>query len=770
MKGVNNRCYRFENVEIDVQNLRVTVGSEIRPLEPKSFRLLLFLVENPGRVLPKDEIISSVWSDIAVSDNSLTRAITQVRKALDDDPKAPKYIETVPTIGYRFLGDCKADQNLSGASDATGNGPAHVLAPVSATTRARVRPYRWAAIAGAAAVVIGLSVGGWLFYSRKAHRLTDKDTIVLADFTNSTGDPVFDDALRQGLATQLGQSPFLNILPEQKLRSALKEMTRSPDEALTAAVTQEACVRIGGRAYIVGSIANLGGHYVIGLNAINCSTGDVLAREQGEAGDKQQVLAALGSVAEKLRNKLGESLSSIQQFDVPLAQATTSSLEALRAYSLALSKYAKGDPASAILLFRQAIDLDSNFAMAYANLGRAHQLLGQDRLMDEALRTAFALRNRASEREKFDISAVYYQFITHQTEETIQTCELWQRTYPRDFTPHRILGYENAVLGNYEKSAEEFRIAKELDPSQALPYAGLMSGNMALGRLSDARAVYEEARARKLDAGELVRIRYVLAFLQDDKETMAQTLESLGRRPGFERIALDEQFGTDAYFGRLRKARELGRRMRDLASREDDKDELAEIEAHLAFLEVLFGNSAEARRHATASLGFGEAQPAMALALLGDISQTRKLVDKMSSHAAPGGFINGLWLPELQAAIELKRGNPMRAVELLEPLTAYEGGWTDRYMSAYLRGESYLAAHRGQEAAAEFQKIIDHQGVALNYLIGALARLGVARSYALEGDTAKAGAAYQDFLTLWKDADPDIPVLIAAKSEYAKLK
>lgn len=292
------------------------------------------------------------------------------------------------------------------------------------TTSARVRPHRWAAIAGAAAVVIGLAVGGWLLYSRKAPALTNKDTVVLADFANSTGDAVFDDALKQGLAVQLGQSPLVNILPDQKVRAALKEMTRSPDEALTASVAQEVCERTGSKAYIAGSIANLGGHYVIGLNAIHCTSGDVLAREQTEAGDKQQVLAALGSVAKRLRSKLGESLNSIQKFDVPLAQATTSSLEALKAYSFGLSKYARSDAAGAVPLFQRAIDLDPAFASAYAYLGLAYQIMGPKNRMEEAFRKAFELRNRTSEREKFEISARYYQFVTHQPDEAIQNCEL----------------------------------------------------------------------------------------------------------------------------------------------------------------------------------------------------------------------------------------------------------------------------------------------------------------------------------------------------------
>jgi DNA-binding winged helix-turn-helix (wHTH) protein/Flp pilus assembly protein TadD len=767
MKDVRNRCYRFDNVEIDVQNLRVTVGSEIRPLEPKSFRLLAFLVENAGRVLPKDEIMSSVWPDISVSDNSLTRAITQVRKALDDDPKAPRYIETVPTVGYRFLGDCKAEQNPAGASDATDGGHEHVSASMSAATLARVRPYRRAAIAAAAAIAIGLAVRGWLFSSSKAHALTNKDTIVLADFANSTGDPVFDDALKQGLAVQLSQSPLLNILPEQRVRSALQEMTRSPDEAVTARVAQEVCERTGSKAYIAGSIANLGGPYVIGLNAIHCATGDVLAREQTEAESKKQVLPALGRVAERLRKKLGESLSSIQKLDVPLAEATTSSLEALKAYSLGLSKYAKGDPAGAVPLFQQAIELDPAFAIAYANLGRAYQIVGPADRMDEALRKAFALRNRTSEREKFDISSVYYQFVTHQTDGAIQNCELWAQTYPLDFTPHRILGYEYAELGRTDQSVQEFRKAMDLDPSPSLPYGGLMLDYMALNRLTEASAVYQKAQARKLDFGEPVRIRYLLAFLEGDKEMMTRLATSLAGQPGHEHNALAMESEVEAYFGHLGRSEELSRHAEGATM--DKGGTTAGIEERVASLEALFGNSAGARQHAAAAWSLG-AKPTVTLALAGDLVLATKVADRFASSTPPGSLGSKVRLPEIRAVVELKRGNPMRAVELLEPVTPYEAGWFDGFLAAHLRGEAYLAAHRGRESAAEFQKIINHPGAILCDPSGPLARLGVARAYALEGDTTKARAAYQDFLTLWKDADPDIPILIAAKSEYAKLK
>jgi len=766
MRDVRNRCYRFDEVRIDSQNLRVTVGSEIRSLEPKSFKLLVFLVENPRRALPKEEIMAAIWPDAFVSDNSLTRAITQIRKALDDDPKAPRYIETVPTVGYRFVGDCEEEHDPTPASvtaDAVTASPAML-----AEAPKLVRPNRRPGVAVAAALIGGLAAGGWLLAPRTAHSLTEKDTIVLADFANTTGDPVFDDALKQGLAVQLGQSPLLNILSDQRVRSTLKEMTRSPDEALTTSVAQEVCERTGSKAYIAGSIADLGGHYAIGVNAIDCATGDALAREQIEAVGKQQVLAALGQITERLRNKLGESLNSIKKFDVPLAQATTSSLEALKAYSWGLSKYAGGDPADAVTLFRQAIDLDPDFAIAYANLGRAYQVLGQHQHMTEALTRAFALRNRTSERENFDISSGYYQFIVNQADETIQNCELWAQIYPRDFTPHRILGFESWVLGQFDRAAEEFGKAKELDPTQALPYSGLMFAYMGLNRLSEARRVYEEAESRKLNFGEPERGRYVLAFLEGDTQTMTKVASSLAGRRGYESKASNDELLTEAYFGHLGRAEDLSRQARDAALREGDRKAAAEIQARTSLLEALFGKAAEARQNAAAA--GPAAETALALALVGDVPEATKIADDLAGDVPAGGFISKVQLPEARAAIELQTGNPMRAVELLAPVARYEAGAYDHFLAAYLRGEAYRAEHRGQEAAVEFQKIIDHRGMVLNFPMGPLARLGAARSYALAGDTRKAAAAYQDFLTLWKDADPGIPILAAAKSEYAKLK
>ena len=596
-----------------------------------------------------------------------------------------------------------------------------------------------------------------------------KDTVVLADFVNSTSDPVFDDTLKQGLAVQLAQSPFLNILPEQRVQSVLAEMTRPPDEPLSANVAREVCERSGSKVYITGSVANIGGQYVIGLNAINCASGDTLAREQTEVAGKQQVMGALGNVAAKLRSELGESLGSVQKFDIPLAQATTSSLDALKAYTFGLSKFAEGDQAGAIPHFQRAIELDTEFAMAYANLGRAYENTDQFELMDEALGKAFALRNRASQRENVDISAVYYQFVTHQPDQAVEICELWEQIYPRDFTPHRILGHENGTLGQWERSVEEFRKAAEADPNQALAYVGQMYGNLALNRLDDAHVAYEAAKARNVQAGLLTRARYLLAFVERDQGTMAQMSDLLERQNGFEDDAVVLQSASKLYFGHVRASRELSQGLLDNAKRKKKNQIIGNLEADMAFEDALLGKVVSARQRANLSSQLG-GEPAMAFALSGDAARANRVVEKWTSRFTEGSYENVIAVPELRAAIELKQGNPLRAVELLVPVKRYEAGWIDGYMAAYLRGQAYLAAHRGDEATLEFQKILEHRGVVLSSIIGALSFVGSARAYVLKGDVPRARSAYQEFLTLWRDADPNIPVLKEAKAEFAKLR
>jgi serine/threonine protein kinase/Flp pilus assembly protein TadD len=626
----------------------------------------------------------------------------------------------------------------------------------------------WKMIIPVALVAVVLSGGGY-FYLHRTSKLTDKDTIVLADFTNTTGDSVFDDTLKQGLAVQLAQSPLLNILSDRQVSSILTEMTRPPDEHLTPSIAREVCERSGSKAYITGSIVNLGGQYVIGLNAVHCSTGDVLARAQIEAASKQQVLGAVGDAAANLRSKLGESLNSVQKFDVPLAQATTSSLEALKAYSLGVAAYSKGDLANAIPLLQHAIELDPEFASAYAALGRIYQLRGESGLTEASIRKAYALRTRASEREKLDLTAVYYQFATGQIDRAIQTCQLWKQTYPQDFVPHRILGFEYATLGQWEESAQEFGEANRLDPTQVLPYAGLMQAYMALDRLADAHAIYQQAQ------DGLEPYRYGLAFLEDDTALMVKIAAS---QRYFEDMVAD----TEAYLGHLERARELSRVAAETALRSGAKDYAAYIAAKAALWEALFGNSTAARRNVSNALGLsGEASghvtwsaswsAALALALVGDSAQAGKLADGFASSYPLDTVINKLWLLEIRSVIKLDEGKATEAVDQLALAAALELSWVQpQLMPAYLRGQAYLIAHRGPEATREFQKILNHRGIVFYSAIAALAHLQMGRATAMQGDAAKARAAYQDFFTLWKDADPDIPILKQAKAEYAKLQ
>jgi len=630
----------------------------------------------------------------------------------------------------------------------------------------------WKLTVPAAAVVIALAVGGY-FYFHHTPKLTDKDTIVLADFTNTTGDSVFDGTLRQGLAVELQRSPFLSLISDQRIQQTLRLMGQPPDGRLTPEIANQVCERTASAAVLDGSVAGLGSQYVLGLRVKNCRTGDVLVEEQVQAARKEDVLNALSQIAIKVRTRLGESLRTVEKNSTPLAEGTTPSLEALKSYSLGVAAYSKGELANAIPLLQHAIELDPEFASAYAALGRIHQLRGESGLTEAAIRKAYALRNRASEREKLDLTAVYYQFATGQIDRAIQTCQLWKQTYPRDFVPHRILGFEYATLGQWEESAQEFGEANRLDPTQYLPYAGLMQAYMALNRLADAHAIYQQAQ----DHSGLEPFRYGLAFLEDDTALMVKIA-------GSQRYPEDMVADTEAYLGHLERARELSRGAADTALRGGAEEYAVYIAAKAALWEALFGNSAAARRNVRAAFGpsggaSGHANNgwsaswsgALALALVGDSAQAGKLADGFASSYPFDTVINNLWLLEIRSVIKLNEGKATEAVDQLAPAAALELSWVQpQLMPAYLRGQAYLMAHRGPEAAREFQKILNHRGIVFYSPIAVLAHLQMGRATAMQGDTAKARTSYQNFLTLWKDADPDIPILKQAKAEYAKLQ
>jgi len=631
------------------------------------------------------------------------------------------------------------------------------------------------------AMAFALGITGGLEYwrSHRTLKLTDKDTIVLSDFTNTTGDPVFDDTLKQGLSVQLEQSPFLKLLSESKVNGTLKLMGRGAGDSVTPAVAREICQRTGSKATVMGSIAALGSQYVIGLKAVDCQTGDTLAEAQRQAASKEAVLKALDSAAATMRSRLGESLSSVQSYGTPLEE-TTPSLEALKAFSLGYkTAYAKGATA-ALPIFQRAVELDPNFAMAYQAMAVMYADLNEDGRGAENARKAFDLREKVSERERLSIAAEYYSFATGELEKAAQVYELWRQTYPRSATPHINLGAVSAALGNHEEALNETREAMQLESGEASAYTyGNLGGDyMDLNRLEEAGAVFKQAEEHKLESEPLLLNRYELAFLNGDTAQMEGLAASAMGRPGMEDLLLAAQADTEAWYGRLGKARELTRRAMDSAQHNDAKESAAGYQAAAGLREVESGNPDEARADVHAALKLAPSRDVRAIAALvssrvGDTRAAEKLAANLDKEFPLDTVVQRYWLPTIRAGVALERKDPRRAIELLRASSTIElGNPTANVIlcPVYLRGEAYLLLHDGNAAAAEFQKFIDHWGLVDNFSWGALARLGLARAYAIQGDSTRARSAYQNFLTLWKGADPEVPILKQAKTEYAKFQ
>ena len=654
--------------------------------------------------------------------------------------------------------------------------PAVAATQVESTAANKSSRFRWASLTGGALLVIALAVGGWLLFSRKAHALTDRDTIVLADFTNTTGDPVFDGALRQGLSVQLEQSPFLSIISDRRIQQTLQMMDQKPDAKLTSEIARQLCQRTQSAAFLTGSIASLGSQYVLGLQAVNCLTGDSLAQEQAIAGSKELVLKALSDASVKLRGKLGESLSSVQKFDTPIEQATTPSLEALQAYSLGRNTMVgKNDSAAAVPLFQRAVRLDPNFAMAYATLGTCYSNLAERNLGTENTRKAYELRDRVSEREKFYIESHFFDIVTGDLEKARQAYELWAQTYPRDGVPPNNLSGIYRDLGQYDKSLAQAREYLRLDPASSLSYANLVFAYLRLNRLEEAAATAKEAQGKKLDSPYLHVYLYALAFLQNDKGGMAEQVAWSTGKEGVEDSLLELEAESSAYYGQLGKSREFSHQAVAAAERAQEKETAASYEVSAALREAILGNTSEARQLATAGLSLSDgreeqATGALALSFAGDLVRSQGLASDLSKRSPEDTVVQFNYLPAIRAQVALIRHDGSGAVAALQSSAPYDLGMSGGLYPVFVRGTAYLAANRGSEAANEFQRILDHPGAVFTAPIGTLAHLGLARAYVLQADTVKAKAAYQHFLALWKDADPDIPVLIAAKNEYSKLQ
>lgn len=752
--------FRFAMFEVDVRagELRKQ-GVRIR-VQEQPFHVLTVLLRRPGEVVTRDELRNQNWSpDTFVDfDNSLNTAINKLREALGDSADNPRFIETLPRRGYRFIAAVTSDDRKKPATNLTD----------------------WKIVLPAAVALLAVSLGGtavW-WHSRQGHRLTEKDTIVLADFANSTGEAVFDDTLKQGLSVQLEQSPFLNILSEQKVAQTLTLMGRAPEQRLTLELARDLCQRIGSKATLSGTISRLGTHYVIGLNAVNCETGDTLANEQVEADSREHVLKALGELASKMREKLGESLASIQKYDAPV-ERTTTSLEALKAFSLGQQVWqVKGDTA-ALPFFQRAVEIDPKFAAAYGRMGTIYNELSEYTLSAENTRRAYELRNKVSPRERLYIESHYHFFVTGELEKAAQVFEVWQQTYPQDLTPYNNLAALYPQFGKYENALEEARQQMRLYPDIVDSYSNLGSLCLFLGRLDEAEAVFRQTEERKLENEYLLTLRYQWAFLKADRLEMERMARTAAGEPGEDQL-LSEQSDTEAYYGRLANARRLSRRAVESARHAGKREAAALWQVNAALREAEFGNTISARQDGITALAWAPGRgvkelAALALARAGNIAEAQKRAEELNKDFVLDTMLQFYWLPAIRAAIELNRKNPHGAVKLLEAAAPYELGVPDPLLAAsmypvYLRGQAYLLAHQGNEAANEFRKIMGHRTIVLNFPLGALSHLGLARAYALQGDTTKAQVAYNDFLALWKDGDSDIPVLNQAKAEYAKLR
>jgi DNA-binding winged helix-turn-helix (wHTH) protein/tetratricopeptide (TPR) repeat protein len=777
---------RFEDFEIDPSAYQLRRSGRTLKLERIPMEVLLLLTERRGQLVTREEIIEKLWgNDVFLdTDNAINTAIRKIRQVLKDDPEQPRFVQTITGKGYRFIASVTEPGTNEEAQKPKGDS-ARAARTEEAATGTHLRK-RWMLLVGATVVVAALALTGY-FYFHRAPKLTNKDTIVLADFANSTGDPVFDDTLRQGLAVQLAQSPFLSLISDERIQQMLKLMAKPADARLSPEVSREICERTASAAVLDGSIASLGSQYVLTLRAEDCRSGEVLDEEQVQAARKEDVLNALSQIASRFRTRVGESLSTVKSHDTPLAEATTPSLEALKAYSAGWQASFSSGAAAAVPFLKRATEIDPNFASAYAALGRMYGDIGESALSAENTSRAYQLRDRASDQERFFISLTYDLQVTGNLEKAQQTCDLWVQTYPRSWLPHGLLsGGVYPPLGKYEKAAEEAQTAIRIDPDFSIGYANLAASYVSQGRMADAENTLQRASERKLDIPDFYVLRYVIAFLKDDKTRMEREAAQPREKPGVDDWMSNVEGFVAAYAGRLEEAKKMSRRATDLARKDDRRETEALYETDAAVREALFGNVSSAKQGTKRALDLSKSRDVgygagLALALSGDSFRSQTVSDDLSRRFPEDTRIQFIYLPTLGALLALNNREPSKAIESLQTAIPYELGTPSEGGSefllgasnlypAYVRGLAYLAARQGREAAQEFQKILNHRGIVVCDPIGALAHLQLGRAYALAGDKTKARSAYQDFLTLWKDADPDIPILIAAKAEYTKVK
>ena len=825
---LRSRNFRFGPFEVDTGERELTKhGTRIR-LQGQPFVILEILLARAGKVVTRDEIRETLWpSDTFVDfEHGLNTSVKKLRQVLCDSADDPSYIETVRGVGYRFIAPVEEELEETGspagldgapeqndpvaiASETVAEVPAAASLtlplPTAQTTHLHLRK---AGVFVLAAVVVLLAAGALLFYRQRVNRqnsLTENDTVVLADFDNSTGDAIFDETLKTALNLSLRQSPFLNVLSDRKVAKTLQLMTRPAGTKLTPELARELCQRAGSKAYIAGAIGSLGKQYVLALEAVNCRSGESLAREQVTAAFRDQVLAELGVAASKLRSKLGESLAGVQKFDTPLPEATTFSLEALQAFSLGRKVLNEKGPAAALPYRQRAIEIDPNFAMGYLVVGDSYMNMSEPGRARDYYAKAFQLREHTSQWERLAILAAYYSVGTGELEKAVQTYLQEIESYPRIDSAYGNLGSVYSEQGRYEKALEVTKEAARLAPDTVSWRENIGNNELALQRFDEARKALNQAQALKLDDYILHNALYGVAFLDADSAAMAEQQRWYASRPEYENFGLALASDTEAYAGHLRKARELTKKAVATAIRADSKENGAIWQVNAAVTEAAYGNAVEARRLAEEALRLApasqsvESEAALALAMAGDTKRAKFLAQDLAQRFPLDDQMQSVWLPAIRGQLALDEKNPVAALSALpvgSPIVGSQIGsqissqiefglqtFVNNFSclySTYVRGEAYLASGQGRAASAEFQKIIDHSGIVWSCWTGALAHLGVARANALDlksergpdVDAARFRAlgGYKNFFKLWKDADANIPILKQAKTEYAKLQ
>jgi DNA-binding winged helix-turn-helix (wHTH) protein/Tfp pilus assembly protein PilF len=784
---IRKGIYQFGRFQLSTAERVLRGDGEPISVAPKALDVLIVLVENRGQIVEKDELIRKIWPETFVEDNNLAFNISVLRKLLGESSALPRFIETVPKRGYRFRAEeVSLQQELDAPEKLDENFTAQTTFQEAASNR-QIRKSLFIRSTQTRTLVItmlALLVGGAIVVQQflRKPKLTSTDGIVLADLTNNTGDPVFDGTLRQELAIELGQSPFLSLVSDERIQRMLPLIGQPKSVRLTPELAREICERTASAAVVEGSIAGLGSEYVLSLRAKNCRTGAILDEELVQAATKEDVLNALSQITRKFRARIGESLATIEKHDTPL-EVTTTSLDALSAFSGGLKVAQSKGEFAAVPFLKRAIELDPKFATAYAMLARFYADMGESVLSSESTRKAYELRDRASDNERFYIMFTYDRQVTGNLEKALQTLEVWARTYPHEVNAHGLMsGFCSQGTGRYQTTIKEAQIAIGLDPELTPPYLNLAFAYLYLDRLSEAEATVQRLAARKVESSDFHILRYHLAFLKADQAGMEREAGLAGSTPGAADWMLHLEALVAARSGQLRLARSASSRAMDLAEHLGDPERAAIFSASTAVWEGFFGNFSAARRDAREAHRLSKARDveygaAFALAVSGDLSQSLSLAEDLERRFPEDTTVRFNYLPVLHGLFELSRNSPLEAVEKLQMAVPYDlalpgsafFGFFGTLYPTYIRGEAYLAAHQGANAVAQFQTILDHRGLVLADPMGAMARLQLARAFALAGDNGRAKTAYQDFLSLWRGADFDVPMLKQAKTEYAKL-